>query len=99
MTKTKDFQCVAKLNNIMGVTQTMPTTMGQYNATLADWSQMPVVITVNEMAKILGIGRRKAYELLNEPGFPRIKLGSSYKVYRDGLRQYMENQFDSKGQN
>ena len=73
------------------------TTMSQYNAAFADWAQMPVVLTVKEMARILGIGRRKAYELINEPGFPRVKLGSSYKVYREGLRSYIEKQIGMKG--
>ena len=66
------------------------TTMNQYNAAFADWAQMPVVLTVKEMARVLGIGRRKAYELINEPGFPCVKLGGSYKVYTEGLRHYLE---------
>ena len=70
------------------------TTMKQYNAATADWAQMPLVLSVNEMARVLGIGRRKAYELINEPGFPRVKLGGIYKVNTGGLRRYLEEPAD-----
>ena len=46
------------------------------------------------MARVLGIGRRKAYELINEPGFPRVKLGGIYKVNTGGLRRYLEEPAD-----
>lgn len=68
----------------------MATTVKQYNATPADWAQMPLVLTVKEMARVLGIGQRKAYELVEEPGFPIVKLGGIYRVNTDGLRQYLE---------
>ena len=69
----------------------MTTTLKQFNAAPADWAQMPIVITVKEMAQVLGIGRRKAYELVEEPGFPMVKLGGMYRVNTDGLRQYLES--------
>ena len=68
----------------------MTTTMKQYSATPADWAPMPLVLTVKEMARILGIGQRKAYELVEEPGFPIVKLGGCYRVNTAGLRQYLE---------
>jgi len=60
----------------------------QYNATPADWAQMPLVLTVKEMARVLGIGQRKAYELVEEPGFPIVKLGGCYRVNTAGLDVY-----------
>ena len=64
----------------------------QFAAATAEWADMPVVLTINEMCAILGIGESKAYRLLSEPGFPRVKIGKTYKVYRDGLRRYLEEQ-------
>ena len=72
------------------MTMNSMTTEKQYNATLADWARMPIVLTVKEMARVLGIGRRKAYELIDEPGFPCIKLGGNYKINTEKLRQYLE---------
>ena len=64
----------------------------QFSAATAEWANMPVVLTIDEMCAILGIGESKAYRLLSEPGFPRVKIGKTYKVYRDGLRRYLEEQ-------
>ena len=64
----------------------------QFAAATAEWANMPVVLTIDEMCAILGIGESKAYRLLSEPGFPRVKIGKTYKVYRDGLRRYLEEQ-------
>ena len=74
---------------------TMTTTLSQtkqFAAATAEWADMPVVLTIDEMCAILGIGESKAYRLLSEPGFPRVKIGKTYKVYRDGLRRYLEEQ-------
>ena len=70
--------------------------MKQYNATLADWARMPLVLSVKEMARVLGIGRRKAYQLLADPGFPSIKLGGNYKINTEGLRNYLETPVNIK---
>ena len=71
-------------------------TMKQCNSTPFDWTAMPVVLTVEEMRAVLGIGESKAYRLMAEPGFPKVKIGNMYKVYRDGLRRYLENQIEMK---
>ena len=68
----------------------MTTTGKQFSAAHAEWTQMPLVLTVKEMARVLGIGYRKAYELVEEPGFPIVKLGGCYRVNTAGLRQYLE---------
>ena len=71
---------------------TNPSAIKQFTAATAEWTDMPVVLTIDEMCAILGIGESKAYRLLSEPGFPRVKIGKTYKVYRDGLRRYLEEQ-------
>ena len=73
------------------------TTMKKSNSTPFDWAAMPVVLTVEELRTVLGIGVSKAYRLMAEPGFPKVKIGSKYKVYRDGLRRYLENQIGMEG--
>ena len=56
----------------------------------------PLVLTVNEVMEILGIGRRVAYELMDEEGFPCIKIGTGRKklkrVNRDSFLEWMEKQ-------
>ena len=72
------------------------TMMKQCNAEVSDWSALPMVLTVEEMCTVLGIGQSKAYRLMAEPGFPRVKIGKTCKVYRDGLRRYLESRLESR---
>ena len=67
-------------------------TAKQYTSVPAEWADMPMVLTVEEVCAILGIGQSKAYRLMSEPGFPMVKIGKTYKIYRDGLRRYLEAQ-------
>ncbi|XUL89914.1 DNA-binding protein [Streptomyces galilaeus] len=50
--------------------------------TIEELKGLPTVVSVSIAAKALGIGRNKAYELLNEGAFPVevLQLGSSTKV-------------------
>ncbi|MGW3647723.1 DNA-binding protein [Streptomyces europaeiscabiei] len=50
--------------------------------TIEELKALPTVVSVSIAAKALGIGRNKAYELLNEGTFPVevLQLGSSTKV-------------------
>jgi excisionase family DNA binding protein len=53
----------------------------------------PIVLTANEIMEILGIGRRKAYQLMNQEGFPCIKIGPKLKrVERDAFFAWMSQQ-------
>jgi predicted DNA-binding transcriptional regulator AlpA len=51
----------------------------------------PLVLSVKEIQEILGIGRRQAYDLMDQPGFPCIKLGPKTKrVNRDAFFDWMD---------
>lgn len=78
---------------------TNQTTIKQFTAAPVEWANMPMVLTIDEMSAILGIGGSKAYRLLYEPGFPRVKIGKTYKVYRDGLRRYLEERVSGQETN
>ena len=56
----------------------------------SDWSQLPLILSIPEVAKILGVGSFTAYELAKQKGFPVIRLGRKLKVPRDKLRQWVE---------
>lgn len=45
--------------------------------------------SVQEMAAVLGIGRNKAYELVNQDGFPAIKLDGRYIIPADALKHWL----------
>jgi len=51
-------------------------------------------LTVEKMAKILHIGKSKAYELVKEPGFPSVKVGKQIRIIADELCEYLKNKSD-----
>jgi excisionase family DNA binding protein len=48
--------------------------------TLADVQQLPVVLTVEETAQLLGIGRRQAYEAVQRGQIPAHRFGHRWVV-------------------
>jgi len=49
-----------------------------------------LMLKVPEVAKILRIGRAKAYDLVREGVIPSIKMGKSIRVPMQGLINWME---------
>lgn len=47
------------------------------------------LMTVKELQDYLGIGRAKAYELVNEPGFPVLRIGRSIRIPKDLLKEWI----------
>nr|WP_276532477.1 helix-turn-helix domain-containing protein [Cytobacillus horneckiae] len=43
----------------------------------------PITLEARHVQEILGIGKRKAYELMDENGFPCVKIGRLKRVNRD----------------
>lgn len=53
----------------------------------------PIVLTVTEIMEILGIGRRVAYELMDQKGFPTVRIGGKLKrVNRDQFFTWLDKQ-------
>jgi excisionase family DNA binding protein len=52
--------------------------------------QYPDVMTVRQLAKALGIGKNKAYEMLKKQVISSIKLGRKYIIPRQYLLDYIE---------
>lgn len=48
--------------------------------------------SVQEMASVLGIGRNKAYELVNQKGFPALKLDGRIIIPVDALNRWLNQQ-------
>ena len=53
---------------------------------------LPRVLTVPEMAKVLRIGRGSAYELVRIGAVPSIRVGRLVRIPRDGLLAWMESE-------
>lgn len=48
--------------------------------------------TPDEVKDILKIGRNKVYQLIHQPGFPVLKIGSHYRIPTDKFEIYMQHQ-------
>ena len=49
-------------------------------------------MTVKELMAFLGIGRVTAYKLVNENGFPSIRIGRKVLIDREGLQAWIKKQ-------
>ena len=55
--------------------------------------ELPLFLTVMDMAELLGISRSSAYELAAEEGFPKLKLVPGRVIIpRDRLLEWLDSQ-------
>ena len=55
-------------------------------------TQLSPMMTVAEMAELLGFGQNFVYRLVSKPGFPAVKVGNSYRIFREGLMEWLDAQ-------
>ena len=60
--------------------------------TYTSYDQLPVMLSVTNMAKFLGISRTNAYELIHTKGFPKIQLGKRIVIPKDKLLEWLNSQ-------
>ena len=53
------------------------------------FSNYPDVMSVGDLQSALGIGRTKAYELVNSGLFPVIRVGKSIRIPKKSLLDYV----------
>lgn len=59
-------------------------------AEYTDYDDLPLFLNVELVAKVLGISPSSSYELMHEPGFPVLKVGSRMVVPKDKFIQWVE---------
>ena len=60
-------------------------------------SNTPLLITVEEAADLLGIGRTTTYELVMSGEIPSVKIGRRRLVVRSGLSHYVDRLTNAEG--
>lgn len=58
--------------------------------TFKSYEELPLTLSVPEMATALGISRAGAYELVRTEGFPALKIGSRIVIPKDELREWVK---------
>ena len=61
-------------------------------STYTSFNDLPLMLSVPEVANLLGISRAEAYELVKTDGFPSLTIGSRIIVPRDKLIAWIDQQ-------
>ena len=56
------------------------------------YEELPLMLTVPDVALVLGISRAGAYELAHSEGFPVLKVGSRIVIPKDKFLLWIERQ-------
>ena len=54
------------------------------------------VLSVQELARQMGISLPKAYELVKEPGFPTIRIGTRILIPTEGFHDWLRQKSGSE---
>jgi excisionase family DNA binding protein len=65
------------------------------NTTFTNYDQLPLALSADEVAQVLGISRAGAYTLMHSKGFPVLQVGKRLIVPKDKLLSWIENQVES----
>ena len=58
------------------------------------YEDLPLMLSVPEMATALGISRAGAYELARSEGFPALRIGTRIVVPKDKLQEWVDKQIE-----
>lgn len=62
------------------------------------FDELPVMLSIQTVAHVLGISRANAYELAHSKSFPAITIGCRIVVPKDHLLQWIESKLNMNGQ-
>ena len=55
-----------------------------------NYDELPMVLDVEDIQRIMGISRTSAYELVHVPGFPAFRSGKLIKVSKAAFFEWMK---------
>lgn len=64
--------------------------------TFKSYEDLPLMLSVPEMAAALGISRAGAYELARSEGFPALRIGTRIVIPKDKLQEWVDKQTEKK---
>lgn len=59
-----------------------------------NYSELPLTLSVPEVAAVLGTSRAGAYELVHSASFPKVKIGKRILVPKDELIEWLDAQVE-----
>ena len=61
-------------------------------SSIQSYDDLPLFLNVNLVAQVLGVSISTAYEVMHEPGFPVLRVGSRMVVPKEKFIQWVEEQ-------
>ena len=61
-------------------------------SSIQSYDDLPLFLNVNLVAQVLGVSISTAYEVMHEPGFPVLRVGSCMVVPKEKFIQWAEEQ-------
>ena len=58
--------------------------------TYTHYDQLPLILSVDELAKILGIGRNTAYDLIRCGKIRSVRIGHKIRIPKDSLLEFLQ---------
>ena len=62
--------------------------------TFKSYEDLPLMLSVPEMAAALGISRAGAYELARSEGVPALRIGNRIVIPKDKLQEWVDKQIE-----
>ena len=62
--------------------------------TFKSYEELPLMLSVPEMAAALGISRAGAYELARSEGFPALRIGNRIVIPKGKLQEWVDKQIE-----
>lgn len=54
------------------------------------YEELPLFLSAQMVADVLGVSISSAYELMHEDGFPSLRIGNRLVIPKDHFRQWVE---------
>lgn len=70
--------------------------MQELKKVVNNYAELPELLTVSDLQKVLRISRPKAYSLVHQADFPSVFLGRTIRIPTRALRNWLENQSTNK---
>ena len=61
-------------------------------SSIQSYDDLPLFLNVNLVAQVLGVSISTAYEVMHEPDFPTLRVGSRMVVPKEKFIQWAEDQ-------
>lgn len=54
-----------------------------------DFSQVPIILNVSQLAQVLGIGINNTYELIHSGRIKAVKIGRQYRISKEAVLKFL----------